>query len=256
MENFKRIIRPGSIPYSDTRTMPIFCTIEFKDDRLSIQGVEGPSRSGNCLGGCGQIVMHLRKDGGLDGFKPADGWTLESFRRFLSIWDEWHLNDMRPYDAEMLAAGWREKASLAMLVYRYEMTAESAAAKRDAESAAMVALKAGQNFQPTPEQVAAAGLPLSTEIATYANEPEPQAPVGYQRKRILFGHGAGGVEAPERKTLGWIKPSEHPDGLLCRKLREDGPAYGSSWFRQDVPAEILEYLRGLPVADRPYPWKD
>lgn len=39
------------------RNANVFCKIQFVDGKLSITGVEGPLKSGNCLGSCGQIVM-------------------------------------------------------------------------------------------------------------------------------------------------------------------------------------------------------
>lgn len=256
--DFKRSIRPGTIPTDAGagRQMSIFCTIKFKNGRLSITGVEGPTSNGNCAGSCGQIVMSLREDGALDGFAPADGWSLELFTRFLSVWDEWHLNDMRPYDAQMMAAGWRDKAAKVMKVYSYELTMEALKAKRDAEAAAMAALKSGSPFAPSRDQIAAANQPFSCQIVTYADEAEPVAPDGYRRKRHITGHMAGAVAAPEEKTLGWLRPSEHPDGLLTRKLHQDGPGYGQSWFKHEVPADVLEFLQSLPVADRANPWRD
>lgn len=70
----------------------IFCTIEYKDGRLSISGVEGPMSNGDAKGSAGQIVMSLRgKEATID---PAPGWDLDKLVRFFALWDEWHLNDM------------------------------------------------------------------------------------------------------------------------------------------------------------------
>jgi len=70
--------------------MSVFCKVEYKGGRLSITGVEGPLPSGNALGGCGQIDMHLQP-GELN---LAPGWTMAMARKFLAVWKEWHLNDM------------------------------------------------------------------------------------------------------------------------------------------------------------------
>lgn len=255
MEPFKFTVRPGTVESYNGRPMHIFCTVDYDGKRLSISGVEGPLPSGNCIGSCGQIDMHLREPGALDSFKPADGWTLESFRHFLDVWNRWHLNDMRAYDSEMEAAGWPELAKREILIYEYTMTAESSAAKKAAESAAMEALKAGATFTPTPAQVAAAMLPYFAKVYQYPENGEPETPDGYERAKHYSSQG-GGLKAPERKTLGWIRPDEHADGLLTRKLRPDGPGYGSAWFKEEIPADVLEYLANLPRADRPNPWRD
>mgnify|MGYP000163545107 FL=1 len=68
-----------------------FCEIQFEDGRLSITGVIGPMPSGDCRGGAGQCVDAIREG------CPCDKWTQEMLNKFCSIWDEWHLNDMRPY---------------------------------------------------------------------------------------------------------------------------------------------------------------
>lgn len=236
---------PADPPFS------VFCKIAFTSGRLSISGVEGPLSSGDCRGGCGQIVMHLTdplSSGDWTTFAP--GWSRELAGLFLIAWDRWHLNDMNVMDSEMRAAGWDELARREVFRYGFRLTAEASAAKAAAEAAALAALKAGETFTPTPEQTAAVGLPLWCDIWAYASEGEPAPPPGYERKKSL----RGDVEGPERKTLGWVKPTEHPDGLLGRKLREDGPGYGSAWFREEVPAEVLAFLRGLPNTDRKPAW--
>lgn len=254
MTNFTRNIRPGTIDagHALPRAMSIFCTIKFEDGKLSISGVEGPKSNGDCVGSCGQIVMSLREPGALDTFEPAPGWTLEGFREFLAIWDRWHLNEMRAYDAEMRAAGWPEKALTPIYKHEFSLSSETWAARRAAEAVAIEHLRAGSTFTPTAGQTQAAVLPLSLTIYSYDAE-NVEAPEFYEPSRNISG---GGRKMPERKTLGWVTPSEHPDGLLTRKLREDGPGYGSSWFREDVPAEVLAFLEALPVADRANPWGD
>lgn len=85
-----KIIRLGTTTIGG-RSADVFCRIHFAEGRLSITGVEGPMSNGDALGGCGQIETRLRADA----IKPAPGWTTESIARFLDVWREWHLNDMR-----------------------------------------------------------------------------------------------------------------------------------------------------------------
>lgn len=72
-------------------TARAFCKIQFENGRLSITGVIGPMPSGDCRGGAGQCVDAIREG------CHCDKWTQEMLNKFCSIWDEWHLNDMRPY---------------------------------------------------------------------------------------------------------------------------------------------------------------
>lgn len=264
MDPFKLTVRPGTIANYDGRPMSIFCTVELQEGgRLSISGVEGPLGSGNALGSCGQIDSHLREPGGLDTFKPAEGWTLESFRRFLDLWDRWHLNDMRAYDSDMQADGWHVQAQRPMLGYPFSLTREAYQARKEAEESALAALREGDPFEPSPAQYRAAVRMLSYVQWVAADEPEPEPArcsydgAVYERTRDTYGHNAGGLKAPERKTLGWLKPSEHPDGLLGKVHPKSGNGYGSAWYREDVPAEVLAELAAFPPADRelPHAWR-
>ncbi len=85
-ENFTKIIRPCKTPCGWT-----FCTILFIYGNLSIIGVEGPTKDGNCKGACGQIVTH---DWDITEF--GKGWSSETITKFRGIWNMWHLNDMTP----------------------------------------------------------------------------------------------------------------------------------------------------------------
>lgn len=250
-DDFSKIIRPGAVSTGGGEPKrSVFCKIEFKGGRLSISGVHGPMGNGDAHGSCGQIDMSLRDVPAAE-WTLAEGWTAEALARFFSEWRAWHLNDMRAYDSEMAAAGWRERAAVPMLGYSFTLDADTWKRRRTAEGLALDALREGKPFYPVAEQAHAAALPLSVKVWVPEGGAEPPTPEGYQRKRQIAGNA---VEYPERKTLGWIYPSEHPDGLLTRRLREDGPGYGSAWFREEVPADVLEFLRALPDADRVPAW--
>lgn len=109
--DFTKIIRPFTVLTDNNREVSVFCKIEFKHGKLSIKGVEGPLRNGDCHGSCGQITIDYTK---IKRF--AEGWTFRMVERFRDIWDEWHLNDMRPYSPEMKAAGWHKRASIPVWV--------------------------------------------------------------------------------------------------------------------------------------------
>ena len=100
----KRIIRIGK----SSETGNIFCEIEYTDGNLSISGVEGPWTSGNCKGGCGQIVMHMDKQY-FEGMKFAPGWNKKLAFEFVGIWNTWHLNDMRAGCKHQRKNKWEEK---------------------------------------------------------------------------------------------------------------------------------------------------
>jgi len=91
--DFHKVVRLGTMKTWGGRGYSVYCKVEFKDGRLSISGVEGPLESGNALGACGQIDMHLRDE--QSKIKLAPGWTRAKLRRFFEVWERWHLNDLK-----------------------------------------------------------------------------------------------------------------------------------------------------------------
>ena len=87
MQAFTKIVSIGRSRATGTT----YCKIQFDDSRLSIAGVEGPKANGDCLGSCGQIVMHEWR---FDSLCP--GWNPELIAQFRAVWKRWHLNDMTP----------------------------------------------------------------------------------------------------------------------------------------------------------------
>jgi hypothetical protein len=76
-------------------TGDIFCKISITARKeggytLSITGVEGPKANGDCVGGCGQIV-----GSGISVTTYAQGWDKALLDKFISVWNEYHLNDMK-----------------------------------------------------------------------------------------------------------------------------------------------------------------
>lgn len=86
MKDFTKIVRIGTQP----KLRSTFCKITLEAGRLSITGVEGPLPSGNAMGSCGQIVLHLIPSN-FSNFAP--GWDAPKLKKFLAIWKKWHLND-------------------------------------------------------------------------------------------------------------------------------------------------------------------
>lgn len=86
----KKVIRLGR-----TSAGLVFCWIELKVakqgyQRLSISGVVGPTRDGNARGPCGQCQNSL-----LEITEYDNDWSKEKVEELFSIWERWHLNDMR-----------------------------------------------------------------------------------------------------------------------------------------------------------------
>ena len=104
---------------SNEATARAFCEIQFENGRLSITGVIGPMPSGNCRGSAGQCVDEISKG------RPCDEWTQEMLDKFCSIWDEWHLNDMRPYCKHQKELGWDKLAVTPVTLYHYRLNSKT-----------------------------------------------------------------------------------------------------------------------------------
>lgn len=101
---FKKVVHLGFVKFIGN----VFCEIIIKDKgeykELSICGVEGPRKNGNCRGSCGQIkdviVEHIKSDN----FKTfAAGWDKNSILHFIKVWKEWHLNGLHAGNAKQEA---------------------------------------------------------------------------------------------------------------------------------------------------------
>lgn len=211
-----------------------FCKIAYEDGRLSITGVIGPKSNGNCYGSCGQCTDEIREG------TPAEGWTKEMVNQFCDIWEKWHLNDMRPYCPHQKELGWNKLAVKKVTLYNYCLTQEAYSKKRAAKDAAVKALERGETFTPTPEQVKYAKLPYDIKTSVEISGEDAE---NYEPKKPLF---PGDKRATEIKTLGWLKPDEHPDGILCKPCPVCGYKYGTSWLMEEVPEDVIDWLFALP----------
>lgn len=212
-----------------------FAKITLSDKRnLSISGVVGPTSNGNCKGSAGQCVDEIRNG------TPTECWSVGMLKKFCDIWDTWHLNDMRPYCKHQKELGWDTLASKKVNIYHYRMNVETLDKKKAAEKAALVALHAGEIFTPTAEQVKYATMSYSLESP---EELHGEMLSYYEPEKLPYTRDHGPIDT---KTLGWLYPKDHPDGILCKSCPVCGYRYGSKWLREEVPEEVLEWLFALP----------
>jgi len=233
-KSLKKIISPCMCDANEGKIARAFVRIEYKDGKLSICGVIGPTIGGDCLVSAGQCVNGIR-----DG-SPVDGWTEEMLQKLCNIWGEWHMNDVRPYCEHQKQLGWNKVARKKVTLYHYRLIKEAHKQKKKAEEHALAALRKGESFIPCRAQVMLANLPdrITTheEISGRFDEYyEPQKPV-FQ-----------GDDGPtEEKSLGWLRTEEHPDGILCKPCPICGYKYGSAWKKEDVPKVVIDWLFSLP----------
>lgn len=211
-----------------------YAKIEYDGERLSICGVVGPTKNGDCLGSAGQCADEIRNG------TPAEGWTREMLDKFCDIWDRWHLNDMNPCCEHQRKLGWLEQAKEPITLYHYRLTKRAFDEKKIAEMAALNALRSGKPFTPTTEQQFFATLPYSLDIYSALNE---ELVPHYEPKKSLY---SGDTGATEQKPRGWVRFDESELGILCKPCPMCGYKYGTAWQKEDVPKDVIDWLFVLP----------
>lgn len=246
---FTKIIRPGTVqlhgPISEIlKPFSVFIRIEYKprsNDRdgytLSITGVEGPLRSGDAAGGCGQINMSLKA---ADFVTLAPGWTRAKITRLLDIWGRWHLNDMKPGCIHQRQDSAHDTARPLTLT-DYTPTDTYRKAHSTAAAGTMGAEQYATWFKTTSRVDA---------VCYGTNRPKYESP---EVKELL---AAGWIkpDKTEQKTAGWVRPEEHSDGLLGKPCPVCGYKYGSAWLYEEVPTDVLAWLQSLPDTDQKPAW--
>jgi len=233
----RKVVRPGTVLLADGLRVSLFCSIVFKNGRLSISGVEGPRADGNAYGGCGQVEMSI-DERYIDAMEFADGWNRELFERFLEVWREWHLNDMHPECKHQRELGWGQK-EVELITYRLK-TEYLIKSRKIADEKLADLRQSGKAV-------------LSGEERKFFNlEYEVRLPAGAELPEMVKGYYK---EVHREKTsTGWLRPDEHPEGVLGRSCPVCGYEYGTRWNTVEVPWRVLEFLRSLPDADRKPAW--
>lgn len=84
---------------------------------------------------------------------------------------------------------------------------------------------------------------------------EHQRELGWQEKRIdeskpirAYGRHFEGQQTDSWNMLGWVRPDEHPDGLLTKPCPVCGYLYGSAWVYEALPDDVVAFLvRQFPL---------
>ena len=208
----------------------VFCEITFTDGKLSISGVIGPKANGDARGGCGQINMSFRESYPEDKRTYTEGWDADLFQKFLSTWDQWHLNDMRA-GCQHQRKDWNTGAPV--VVTRYTWGPSFHAARKAVEDATA-----------TPEEYAAYQTVKARVYAVTMGFDCPK----YETPEVgeLLAAGMVRTEKVGVKTAGWVSHREHPDGLLSKPCPVCRYKYGSAWLKEDVPEDVITFLESLP----------
>lgn len=223
---FEKIVRPGTVKVYPGRA-DLFCKIKWDGKRLSITGVEGPTRNGDCKGSCGQCGVDPEET------EPSPGWDKAMLAEFAGIWDRWHLNDMRAGCEHQRADGWGKKE---LEIITYELTGEALQRQRKIKSDAMDTLR-------------------KTGAATMTDEERDFLALEWRTTNPRQAHlDLYKVKSTEKKRSGWVRETEHPDGELSKPCPTCGYKYGTQWLTEEVPASVIEWLKALPDTDKTPEW--
>lgn len=257
-----KIVRIGmNNPQWTKRGYNIFCKIEYKDSRLSITGVEGPTPSGNARGGCGQIEDSIRND--LATITPAPGWNKKTILKFLDIWDRWHLNDMRPNCEHQTGPEWEYRD---IEVKKYSLRWENCYALEKATNAATnnrYNLKTRAGLVAASSECFEAVVLLcffDLGIGSFSHVGLPDGTIENACDSLpvldqyLNEHPEALEMKIERKGNGWTYESEHPEGILMKSCPVCGYKYGSAWKMETVPQDVINFLFSLPDTDVQPAW--
>lgn len=154
------------------------------------------------------------------------------YSEILRLWELYHLNDMHPECKHQHAEGWHKLASKKVTLYHWRLTREAMNEQKAAEKAAISALKAGKTFTPSEQQAFISRLSYS--LTTHTDTPPADIAKYYEPKKPLY---AGDTEHTETKACGWLKETEHPEGILSKACPVCGYKYGSSWVYFPIPAD-------------------
>jgi len=234
---FKRVCNPGFVNVGTGISARLYVTIQFdKAGRLSLTGVEGPKSNGDCSGSCGQLDMHP-----WEFTRYCDGWTPEMVHKLREVWTRWHLNDMRA-GCEHQRNNWNPSEVLE--VVSYKLTKEAYRERNKLIEQAALATAKGELLPLTDTGRALLGLVDWFE--DLYQPPDADSPLS----------GCYEVNKREKKKAGWVYPHQHERGLLTKPCEVCRYKYGSSWLREEVPTDVLEWLSSLPEASVKSPWKD
>ena len=219
MRNFELVYMAGETKEDGK----FWVEISYKDGKLSLSGVAGAKSNGDCLGSCGQCQEYLLE------IKTQEA------KRLFEIWNKWHLNDMRPNCEHQVGSDWNTQKEITL--YHYKQTSDFLLKRNRLKSEKEKELLTNLTASITKEEAILLNAPyfLTTESDI--------AQDGY----IL--------DKKEVKTAGWVNHKEHKHGLLGKPCLICGYEYGTAWRKEEVPLDVLEFLRGLKDSKSQYPWK-
>lgn len=68
-------------------------------------------------------------------------------------------------------------------------------------------------------------------------------PIDPSKALDTYGKHFPGQRQDTWNMLTWVRPSEHPDGLLGKECDECGYAFGTAWIQEDLPADVIAWAK-------------
>lgn len=246
-DSIKKVVSVGTVSGYGKIAPMLFLEITLNRGRLSISGVEGPQRNGDCIGSAGQCIDALDR---VITFEP--GFTPEIVKHLKETWERWHLNDMRPGCEHQTGAAWDASPEIEIVTYKLtgEALQEIASLKREAEkiSADLVSMTLRNTRRAILRDLARSLKTIQRVIdLPYYLPAAPDAD----------GLASGRYEVAKRETrrAGNVSHTEHPRGLLGKPCEVCGYRYGSAWRTETIPQEVIAFLESLPATRLDYPWR-
>lgn len=143
------------------------------------------------------------------------------FCEILRLWHLYHLNDMHPECEHQRAAGWVEQAAETVKIYKFKQTLAAIQASQGVERADLQAAKNGKLYYITDAECKLLNLEYSIKSSS---ETLPEDIAEHYK-----------LDSVEEKTRGWLRPDEHPAGILCKPCPVCGYKYGTAWKYMPIP---------------------
>lgn len=243
----------------------VYCKITIEDGNLSITGVIGPLASGNAKGNCGQIQEGIQPI-----YKFEPGWDGHLVEQFIKMWNRWHLNNMNAgcthqkewyFDKKIKTVTvdtdlWRIKAGEGKSFLMSAIDWASDTMKRKNRMRDNHVKNGAKWYRPKfvarPERTTPIfNLYYNIKAAAYVNEV-------YEAKsdweRSWYGEGRPISVKVKEDRAGGTRHYNHPEGLLCKPCLECGYKYGTEWLKEELPAEVIEFLESLPDSEYQPAW--
>jgi len=63
-----------------------------------------------------------------------------------------------------------------------------------------------------------------------------------------------GQPKTQKNMASWTYPKDHPGGVLAKPCPICGYEFGTKWLKEEIPVDVLEWLKGLPNTDKTPAW--